>query len=168
MKKLKKMIIVFCILLLVGIICVGLIVTHNKREREKLGEKGYTQYDLSERDLFQLDFYADITIPEYQQIGRLRFFEKNKYNRDKDKFVLVKGDRTDAFVDKLNFALYGEGRNEVELLSVAEKYGLSKDNQMTAEWILSNPRAFVEMRYADRYSVFDSCLTPAEAFEELD
>lgn len=147
--------------LIVVALCVGLcyFVCKEIKHKQQLKVKnmGYTQYDLSESELFILKIYSDISVPGYSGLGT-DFYEENEYNKDKDKFVLEKGSQTDIYVERLNKEIFYENRFAGEIIQTAARFGITKDTPFSSDWILTHPKEYLEILKSDDYEIFRHAL----------
>lgn len=147
----KHIVKIVIIILAIHAVVIGTYIYTEKKEREKIVKMGYTEYNLSKLEMDYLVEYFDIYIPEYIE-APLTFTIDNKYNKDKDKFVLVQGEYSEQQVEKLNSLLYDERKAE-NAVEKASEYGFSSENRITADWIIAHPYEAVQVIRAD-YNVF--------------
>lgn len=146
-------------IVIVAILAVIIGKCIHKSHQEKIAQMGYTQYDLSEHDLFVLHYFAGITILDYDNLGKIKFDDKYKYNPNKTDFELRPGKKTKEFVEKFNYELFVNDRAEELQNYIDEKYGINKDNQFSVNWILTHPKEFVEIHGLDKLSIMEEINT---------
>lgn len=172
--KVKKVIIyIACTILIVGsfVLCEELLY---KYKVEQVKQMGYTQYDLSSVELYYLSSWYNIYVSEndseiikptnsyvksttYCNIYVLEngseiieptnsYIKSTTYYNKKDKMVLCEGAYASDTVDKFNEIVH----DYPEVQERALKYGITEDNPLTVEWILSHPREALSLvKYSD-------------------
>ena len=141
-KKLKYFAIITVIFLLIDFIIIGIFLfMHN------ISRKGYTQYDLTKREMDALVSYFDIYIPEYVE-DDIKFINENRYNINKDEYELSEGPNAEKCVEAYNNLMFDE-KNADNALKLANSYGITEENRMTVEWVLSHPREALKIFQAD-------------------
>ena len=141
-KKLKYFAIITVIFLLIDFIIIGIFLfMHN------ISRKGYTQYDLTKREMDALVSYFDIYIPEYVE-DDIKFINENRYNINKDEYKLSEGPNAKKCVEAYNNLMF-EAKNADNALKLANSYGITEENRMTVEWVLSHPREALKIFQAD-------------------
>ena len=135
-------------LVVLALFLVGVVYKNIKEEKERkeLLAVGYTEYDLDSFLLARLFTCLDICPPEYR---KRNFFEKYEYNWEKKDLELKPGEKTEELLEKFNDLLFHNPQGG-KLKAAAEKYGFSKENNITLEWILTHPKETCEIIEADR------------------
>ena len=142
-KKLKYFAIITVIFLLIDFIIIGIFLfMHN------ISRKGYTQYDLTKREMDVLVWYYDVYIPEYVE-DDIKFINENRYNINKDEYELSEGPNAEKCVEAYNNLMFDE-KNADNALKLANSYGITEENRMTVEWVLSHPREALKIFQADK------------------
>lgn len=156
MKKILKMLIGFIALALVVCFFICIVYRYKnekvEKERAQLKLMGYTEYDLQWIDLRVLLVCFDICPPGFR--STIDFLEKYEYSWEKRDLKLEVGEHTEECIEAFNYLVFYDSKG-INLKTVAEKYGFSKDNQFTLEWIITHPKEICEIVEADPYVVND-------------
>ncbi len=151
--KISKIDIILTVITLLLIIIPGAIALKyyiEEKEREELLTVGYTEYDLGIHELADLHLFLDICPPEYRSRD---FFDKYSYNWEKKELQLESGEYTEKRIQKFNNLIFCDALGK-DLKMAAEQYGLSENNQITIEWVLTHPKETCEIISADRSMVY--------------
>ena len=92
-------------------------------------------------------WYYDVYIPEYVE-DDVKFINENRYNINKDEYELSEGPNAEKCVEAYNNLMFDE-KNADNALKLANSYGITEENRMTVEWVLSHPREALKIFQAD-------------------
>ncbi len=146
--KVSKIDIILTVITLLLIIVPGAIALKyyiEEKEREELLTVGYTEHNLTRAHLKELSSCLDICPPEYRDI---KFYEKYMYNPEKKELELEPGKYADRQIKRVNELIFNNPDAEL-LKAEAEKYGFSKTNPITIEWVLENPKEMFDILFVD-------------------
>ncbi len=150
-KKLKYIAIIIGIFILIDIVIIGIFLF-----MVNISRKGYTEYDLNKREMDLLVWYYDVYIPEYVE-DDVKFINENRYNINKDEYELVEGPNTKKCIEEYNRLMFDDKEAD-NALKLANSYGITEENRMTVEWVLSHPREALKIFQADKQIMEDRYL----------
>ena len=154
-KKLKYIAIITGVFLLIDLIIIGIFLF-----MYNISRKGYTEYDLTKREMDAMAWYFDIYIPEYVE-DDLKFIKENKYNINKDEFELIEGLNSEKYIEAYNHLMFDEKKAD-NALQLANNYGITEEDRLTVEWVLSHPREALKIFQADYKIMWETYLENAE------
>ncbi len=149
--KLKYIAIIIGIFILIDIVIIGIFLF-----MVNISRKGYTEYDLNKREMDLLVWYYDVYIPEYVE-DDVKFINENRYNINKDEYELVEGPNTKKCIEEYNRLMFDDKEAD-NALKLANSYGITEENRMTVEWVLSHPREALKIFQADKQIMEDRYL----------
>lgn len=115
---------------------------------EQIKEMGYTEYNLSWERLVSLRRNFYITVPGVRDDhveDVYLFVQSTQYSKDKTKFTLTAGSKTEERVRLFNKLLL-----ESEYASEkAREYGITEETPATVDWVLTHPNEALDIISAD-------------------
>lgn len=132
------------ILLISGMAIYFPVIEENCERKiiERIEDIGYTTDSISLDEMIMLNEAFDITVEQCVNESRIQrniYYKSNAYDVETRQYKLVAGSNAQKSIDKLNEVLFGK-YEKLEFAGNAMDYGFNKDNPITLEWVLDNPK----------------------------
>ncbi|WP_075718290.1 hypothetical protein [Roseburia sp. 499] len=132
-------------ILLIMVITIAIVFYKHEKEKERLSREPYfTEYELNdtEMDILNLEYHVKVT-PEMRKLAK----EDNEDIWPDFRFVTIEPtEDTEVVVTVMNYLLFDcQEESNKSGRETANKYGISKENRLTVEWVMSHPREAVDI-----------------------